>query len=47
MQEPLLPLTDDELAVVSGSAQGWPEIVEQVRDWITQGHRSPGVNVKV
>lgn len=47
MQEPMLPLTDDELAVVSGAVQGLPAIVEEVREWLTQGHRTPGVNVKV
>lgn len=37
---PQIQLTDDELTAVVGSAQGLPAIVEQVREWLTQGHRA-------
>lgn len=35
-----LHLTDDELAMVVGAAQGEPEIVKRIREAITHGHRS-------
>jgi hypothetical protein len=47
--QPLLPLTNDELAMVTGATtlDGVKALVEEVREWITQGHRSPGINVRV
>jgi len=43
--QPLLPLTDDELAMVTGSQSIEPltNLVEEVREWLTQGHRTPGM----
>lgn len=41
--EPLLPLTDDELATVTcaTSADGIKDLVEQIRYWLSGGHRKP------
>lgn len=41
MNGPLLPLSDDELVLVSSATSGTNlrELIETVRDWITQGHR--------
>ncbi|HEX8001316.1 MAG TPA: hypothetical protein VF519_01325 [Mycobacteriales bacterium] len=40
MQEPLLPLNDDELRLVTGAAIGEPEIVKKIREALTHGHDS-------
>lgn len=37
---PQLQLTDDELATVVGAADSVTGLVEQIREWITQGHRA-------
>lgn len=42
MQEPMLPLTDDELALVTSASttQGISDLVEQIKYWLSGGHRS-------
>ena len=36
----MLPLSDDDLRLVTGAVEGLKPLVEKIRDYITQGHDS-------